>query len=124
MEISFQWASSRLRFPWFVERRTSRSTTSLRLLLRFRELFPQFRRAVDRFARSEILQLEKLANFDLAFLAFAVGIGDSLSPFDRLLLRFHIDDPVARDQLFGLGTRPVDHRSLRSRELDARALRA
>ena len=57
----------------------------------------------DRFAGSEVVQLEHLANFDLALRGLAVRSRDPLGPFDRFLLRFHLDQPVARDQVLRLG---------------------
>ena len=45
-------------------------------------------------------------------------------PLDRLLLRLHLDQPVAADDLLRLGERAVDDRGLAARERDARALRA
>ena len=48
----------------------------------------------------------------------------ALHPFDRLGLVLHLDDPVAGDQLLGLGERPVDHAALVAGETDARTLRA
>src|SRR5207247_467252 len=52
------------------------------------------------------------------------GIGTALDPFNRLLLRLHLPQPEAGDQLLCLGEGPVDHGPLPSREPDARALRA
>ena len=77
---------------------------------------------VDRRALAEILQLEELADLDLAVLI--VRVRAALHPLDRLGLVLHLDDPVAGDQLLGLGERPVDHAALAALEADARALRA
>src|SRR2546422_244158 len=71
---------------------------------------------------AEIRRLEDLANFDLGLRAS--GIGAALDPFDRFLLRLHLNQPEAGDQLLRLGEGPVDHGPLRSGELDARALGA
>ena len=49
-------------------------------------------------------------------------IGQRLSPLDRLLDRLHLPDPVAGDQLLGLGERPVDDGPLAAREPHALAL--
>src|SRR5213596_1625424 len=46
----------------------------------------------------------------------------ALDPFDRLFLRLHLPQPEARDQLLGLGERPVDDGPLVPGELDPRAL--
>src|SRR6266705_3266091 len=78
----------------------------------------------DRLARTEVLQLEQLANLDLAFCSFAMGSGDALGPVDRLFPRLHLDQPVAGDQLLRLGERPVDHGAFAPGELDPRALGA
>src|SRR5207249_2024411 len=48
----------------------------------------------------------------------------AFDPLDRLFPRFHLEDPEAADQVFGLRKRPVDDRALGSREPHARALRA
>src|SRR5262245_44283233 len=93
-------------------------------LLALRELLLELARLVHRFAGSEVVQLEQLANLDLAFGSLAVGSGRALRPFDRLLLRLHLDQPVAGDQFLRLGEGPVDDGALPSGELDARALRA
>src|SRR6266851_3789615 len=100
-----------------------KSTTSLRICLRFCEILPQLRCAIHCFARSEILHLEELANLDLAFIAYTVEDRYALGPLDRFFPRVHLDDPVPSDQLLGLGERPVDHHLRSSRKLDARCLR-
>src|SRR6516165_593824 len=81
-------------------------------------------KAVDRFALAEIFQLKHLANFDLAVLSTDGGIGKSPGPFHRLLPRLHLDDGVARDQLFRLGEGSVDYCALAPGIFDAPALRA
>src|SRR5215217_5999884 len=77
---------------------------------------------VDRRAVAEILQLEELAELDLA--VPLIRIGAALHPLDRLGLVLDLDDPVAGDQLLGLGEWPVDHGALAAFETDARTLRA
>src|SRR5438128_264504 len=86
-------------------------------LFLLRKFFPQFARALDCRAGTEVLQLAQLANLDLAFLE-----GDAFSPVDRFVLRIYLDQPEAADQLLGLGEGPVDHGALCPRELDTRAL--
>src|SRR6266571_4206680 len=71
---------------------------------------------------AEVLRLEHLADLDLGILPHRIGA--ALDPFDRFFLRLHLPYPETRDQLLGLGEGPVDHGTLRSREPDARALRA
>src|SRR6185503_11311841 len=71
---------------------------------------------------AEVRRLEHLTNLDLGFAGG--GIGAALDPFDRLLLRLHLPQPVAGDELLRLAERPVDHGALVSGEPDARALRA
>src|ERR1700680_2443184 len=97
---------------------------AIRLLLVFREFFPQLARAIYRLAGTEIVHFEHLANLYLAFLSFAVRRGHALRPFDRFFLRLHLDNPVAGYEFLCLGEGPVDHGPLASRDLDARALRA
>src|SRR3989304_4843901 len=98
---------------------TSRSAPRLRLRRRLRDLLPELSVVFDRLARTEVLQLEYLANLDLAFLE-----GDALGPFDRLFLRLHLNQPETGDELLRLGEGSIDHGALRSREPDACALRA
>src|SRR5271165_494804 len=90
-------------------------------LLLFRKLLPQLFSALHRRAGCKILHLIELPNFDLALLVRTMWRRDALGPFNRLRLRFHLDDPVARDQFFGLGERSIDHGWLATREPDARA---
>src|SRR5438094_650183 len=71
-------------------------------------LFPQFRSEL----RAEVGRLEYLAKLNLG----ASVEGRALKPFDRLVLRFHLPQPVAGDQFFGLGKRPVSYRPLSSRK--------
>src|SRR5436305_13545303 len=68
---------------------------------------------------AEVLRLEDLADLDLLVLERG-----ALEPLDRLVLRLHPPDPVAGDQLLGLGEGAVDHGRLAVRELDPRAFRA
>src|SRR5689334_19271631 len=63
---------------------------------------------------AEVLGLEDLADLDLRFARH--GIGGALDPLDGFLERAHLEDPEARDQLLGLGERPVDHGALAARE--------
>ena len=49
--------------------------------------------------------------------------GAALEPLDRLVHRLDLPDPVAGDELLGLGERAVDDGALRAREADALALR-
>src|SRR6266568_5081563 len=72
---------------------------------------------------AEILRLEHLSNLDHRLFA-GYGIGTALDPLDRLFLRLDLPQPEAGDQLLCLGKRPIDDRSLRAGEADARALRA
>src|SRR4051812_6271342 len=51
---------------------------------------------------SEVVALEDLTQLDIAFLE-----GNALRPLDRLLLRLHLPDPVAGDELLRLGERAV-----------------
>src|SRR5438309_11966376 len=82
-----------------------------RLLLS--NLLAQLARLFDRLAGTEILQLEDLANLDLALPVRVVGIArDALGPRNRLLFRLHLDQPVAGDHLLGLGEGPVNHAAL------------
>ena len=81
-------------------------------------------RLVDCRARSEIIEFEELAKLDLAFRVFAMRSRGSAGPFDRLCLRFDLDQPITRDQVIAQGKRTVEHGTLSSGEFDARALRA
>src|SRR6267143_6054621 len=72
---------------------------------------------------AEVRRLEHLANLDLGLRA-REGIGAAPHPFDRLLLRLHLNQPEPGDQLLRLGEGPVDDAPLPSGEPDARALRA
>src|SRR5579864_7047027 len=56
--------------------------------------------------RTEVRRLEHLTDLDLG-LAAREGIGAALDPFDRLFLRLHLEQPVAGDQLLGLGEGPI-----------------
>src|SRR5688500_537776 len=69
---------------------------------------------------AEILGLEDLANLDLRIAAER----RALEPLDCLLLRLHLPDPEARDQLLGLRERAIDDRPNLSRESHARTLGA
>src|SRR5262249_26745850 len=96
-----------------------------RVLLLLRDLLLQLAHVFDRLAGTEILQLEQLAYLDLGLPAAAIGLeGNALGPFDGLFLRLHLNQPIAGDQFLRLDEGAVDHGTLPSRELDARALRA
>src|SRR5687768_6242094 len=71
---------------------------------------------------SEVLGLEDRTDLDHAVLV--VGVRDPLDPLDRLVERLHLQDPVAGEQLLGLGERAVDHLPVAARELDAGPSRA
>src|SRR6478609_2595189 len=77
---------------------------------------------IDRGALAKVLHLKELADLDLAIALMRFRA--TLHPLDRLGLVLHLDDPVAGDQLLGLGKWPVDHAALVAGEADARALRA
>src|SRR5437588_10259714 len=62
-------------------------------------------RILNRGARTEILKLENLAKLDLAFCCFAVRRGAVLGPVDRFFFRVDLDQPIAGDQVLGLGQR-------------------
>src|SRR5512143_2626806 len=97
-----------------------------RLLLLTRHLRPNallLRPELRSEFRAEIVRLEHLPDLELR-LAAREGIRGAFDPFDRLFSRFRLDQPEAGDQLLGLGAWSVDHRPLRSREPDARSLRA
>jgi hypothetical protein len=62
-----------------------------------------------------MLRLEQLTDLDLAHGAVLAGVDPgkclerhTLGPFDGLVHRLHLEDPVARDKLLRLGERPVD----------------
>src|SRR5947208_10533932 len=81
-------------------------------------------RILNRGARTEILKLENLAKLDLAFCCFAVRRGAVLGPVDRFFFRVDLDQPIAGDQVLGLGERAFNDGGLSAGEFDARALRA
>src|SRR6267143_5492209 len=114
--------SASQRFRWSMLLVTIISPLSLLLLLP--EVLLHLAKALDRLARSEILELEELPDLDLGFLAIAGGIGITPRPFHRLFPRLHLDNRVAGDQLLNLGEGPVDHGALGSRVLDSPALLA
>src|SRR5688572_15644426 len=74
--------------------------------LRFRELLLDAGMVLDRLARAEVLQLEHLADLDLALPQHRVRA--TLDPLDRLLEGVHLPEPEAGDQLLGLGEGTVD----------------
>ena len=71
-------------------------------------------RSLGRELGAEVLGLEHLADLDLRVLQHRVGA--ALDPLDRLVLRAHLPQPEAGDQLLGLGERAVDHGALVARE--------
>src|SRR5712671_1175976 len=71
---------------------------------------------------AEVVRLEHLTDLDFGF-SF-MGIGAALHPLDGLFHRSHLPKPEAGNQFLRLSEWPIDHRPLRSRELDACALRA
>src|SRR5579863_8141426 len=80
--------------------------------------------AVNGFAGSEIRQLEKLADFDIELEAEKER-RRALDPFNGLFARFHLDDPVAGDELLGFGERAVhDGALIVLGEFDSNALGA
>jgi hypothetical protein len=81
-------------------------------------------KSLELLARTKVLQLVELAYLDLGFLALPCGVGKAPGPLHRFLLRLHLDERVAGDQLLGLGERAVDDAALFSRVLDAPAFRA
>src|SRR5688572_12767706 len=84
-----------------------------------RFLLAQLRREL----RAEVLALEDLADLDLG-LGAGHRVGATLDPLDGLFLRLHLPQPVAGDQLFGLGEWAVDDGAPVAREPHARALAA
>ena len=76
-------------------------------------------------ALAEVLHLEELTDLDLGDAIGARDLleGDPLRPLDRLGLVLHLDDPVAGDDLLGLGERAVDDHRLAAPELDLGTLR-
>src|SRR5258706_13314738 len=85
-------------------------------LLHYPELLAELARALDCRAGLEVLQLEHLAELDGAFLE-----RHALRPLDGFVFRLRFEQPVAGDDFFGLGERPVDDGALLPRVLDARA---
>ncbi len=69
-------------------------------------------------SRRELRDLVDLAQLDLD----AAAERRAPHPRDRFLLRPHLDQPEARDQLLRFGERPVRHRDLPVGELEPRAL--
>src|ERR1022692_175436 len=72
-----------------------------------------------------MLHLEQLTDLDLALGAVLAGVDPgkrlerhTVGPFDGLVHRLHLEDPVARDQLLRLGERPVDDGAVPPGELD------
>src|SRR6267143_1995159 len=65
-----------------------------------------------------------LVHWDLADLEGPAIVGRPLEPFDRLVHRAHLPQPVPGHELLGLRKRPVDDLALLALELNALALRA
>ena len=79
------------------------------------DLFAQPAMVLDSLAGAEVVQLEDLADFNVAL--SLVRVRAALDPFDRLRKRFALQDPLAGDQLLGLRERAVNHRALVAGEL-------
>src|SRR3970040_1844851 len=75
---------------------------------------------VDGRAVAEIGELEDRANLPPR----PPVEGRAREPLDRLVLRLALPDPVAGDELLGLGERAVRDRAFLTVEADARTLRA
>ncbi len=56
---------------------------------------------------AEVLDLEERANLDLPFLT-GHGVRAAAQPLDRLFRRLDLPNPVAGDELLGLGERTAD----------------
>src|SRR4029450_8476632 len=84
------------------------------LNLFLRQLVPELTMTVDGFARSEVFELEYLADLDFAVLEW-----HALDPFNRFFLRLHLDQPEPRNELLGFPKRPVDDGPLGPGESDA-----
>src|SRR4249919_2917797 len=111
-----------------IARRASRSLivspAALRRLLVVLRLLPDPLLLLAQLGRellAEVLGLEDLADFDRARLV--VRVGAALDPLHRLLEGAHLHQPVAGDQLLGLGEGAVDHGPLAvAAEADPHAL--
>ncbi len=79
-------------------------------------LFPQLGREVG----AEIFCLEQLANFNLGLAR--EWIRAALDPFDRLVLRLHLPQSEAGDQVLRFGERSLNNGALVSGELDPSAI--
>src|SRR5258708_37558538 len=113
--------SASQRFRWSMPLVTTISPLFFLLLLP--EVLLHLAKALDRLARTEILQFEELPDLDLGFLAVDGGIGKSPRPLHRFFPRLYLDDRVAGDELLRLGERPVYHSPLPTKLLDAPPLR-
>src|SRR4029079_14610680 len=71
---------------------------------------------------AEVLVLEHLSDFDLAFALH--WIRAALHPLDRFFLRLALPEPKTGNQFLRLGERPLDDRAILSGEPNTRALRA
>src|SRR6266571_84155 len=114
--------SASQRFRW--SRLLVTIISPLSFLLLLLEVLLHLAKAIDRFARSEVLQLEELPDLDLGRPAVDGGIGKTSRPLHRLFTRLHLDDGVAGDELLRLGEGPVHHGALATRVFDAPALGA
>src|SRR5438067_2290773 len=61
------------------------------------QLFTQLAMLIDSRAGSEVFRFKELANFDLPFLIFPMGIGRTLGPFNGFLFRLYVNDPITGD---------------------------
>src|SRR5215472_4672824 len=86
------------------------------------KLLPQVPRTIHRFALPKVFQLKERADFDLGIVLETRLKRDALGPLDSLFFGFHLDNPIAGDEFFGLRKRTVDYGPLAIRELDPRSL--
>src|SRR5262245_29085589 len=80
---------------------------------------------LDSLALAEVFEVEKLAKLDLApaIVLGNVSKRNALGPFDRFGLGFHLDQPIAADQVLSPGEWPVSHGGRPIIEGHAHALR-
>src|SRR5215475_10248308 len=74
---------------------TQRENFPSRPLLLLAEILAELAGAVDGRAFSEVLQFEELPDLHLGFAVRPVGVRDALGPFESLLARLDLDDPVS-----------------------------
>src|SRR5260221_13539721 len=72
----------------------------------------------------EIAHFEELAELDLGFGVRPHRVRAALGPLDGLLLRLHLEEPIARDDFLRLGEWTVDDRAFFAGELHLGALRS